>query len=65
MAFFWDVVSRCGGSQYLLNYMHSIPEDSIFILDVGVVLCFGAIWFHQSVPTTSQRNMLSPSSGLK
>jgi hypothetical protein len=28
-------------------------------------LCFGAIWFHQSVPTTSQRNMLSPSSGLK
>jgi hypothetical protein len=30
----------------------------------GVVLGFGTVWFHRSIPMF-WRNMLSPSSGLK
>jgi hypothetical protein len=32
--------------------------------DIGIVLDFGAMWFCRTMPTF-QRNMLSPSSGLK
>jgi hypothetical protein len=58
----------------MINFKHLVPgttdertsllKINVCEANVGVVFCFGAMWFRTSMPAF-RRNMLSSSSGLK